>query len=350
MCGFVGIIRKETSSLEMDHVFEDMFTAIQVRGTDGCGVYGIANKKRFIRRSITDTVTFLKQNRIKGIIGQATICIGHVRKATTGAVDISNCHPFQEGNITLAHNGVLTNHHRFSDKECDSHCAAVAIKEKGEDVIASLDGAYAFLWMDGKKFKMVRNSRRPLFITETRFGYVLSSEKKLTEWICDRNNVSIIKTEELPIREIWTWNGDGWDKKDLPAQSRGRSGSDGYWASWYGAGSYGAGFTGESTVGQRSAYFNSNRYLPGLGVEPAFDKKAHTYGDMVEFKTLRIDKDPGCLVGITDNGTIVKYFDKNPNVLNSFLKLPKAKGRLSAFVYNNKTNKMSYYVKELRTC
>jgi hypothetical protein len=48
--------------------------------------------------------------------GRAPTVMAHTRQATHGAVIPENCHPFTVGKITLAHNGVISNHGELNMK------------------------------------------------------------------------------------------------------------------------------------------------------------------------------------------------------------------------------------------
>lgn len=80
---------------------------------DGWGVaYYIAGTPHLIKsdKSTVDDTLFKK---VSGVVSSQTV-LAHVRKATEGALNILNTHPFQFGNWVFAHNGNIKNfdHHK----------------------------------------------------------------------------------------------------------------------------------------------------------------------------------------------------------------------------------------------
>jgi hypothetical protein len=72
---------------------------------------------------------------------------GHARYATSGLVNVENAHPFERGQIMLAHNGVIFNHARISEEhEVDSELLASRIA--AGHPLSDLDGYGAVWWVD----------------------------------------------------------------------------------------------------------------------------------------------------------------------------------------------------------
>lgn len=142
--------------------------------------------------------------------------IGHGRFATRGAVDAINAHPFQEGHITLAHNGTISNFYSLKDHqkhkgiEVDSHLIAKLFEEEGaENVLPRIEGAYVFMWYDdsNQTFNVVRNKERPLFLAKThaRETLMMASEATTIAWNATRNNTEMDTIIELPEHVIYTY-------------------------------------------------------------------------------------------------------------------------------------------------
>lgn len=101
-------------------------------------------------------------------INDYTFVIGHNRKATKGAINDINAHPFQHEHITLVHNGTLVTRQGIKsskDVTVDSEAICIAIAEEGADkILPQLDGAYALVWYNSIDctLNLARNDERPL--------------------------------------------------------------------------------------------------------------------------------------------------------------------------------------------
>jgi glutamine amidotransferase len=51
-------------------------------------------------------------HRVSGVVASETV-LAHVRKATVGTIGLLNCHPFQHGRWTFAHNGEVKHFARY---------------------------------------------------------------------------------------------------------------------------------------------------------------------------------------------------------------------------------------------
>ncbi len=73
---------------------------------DGWGVaFYLANAPHIIRNTDTAVEDQIFQ-RVSGVVASETV-LAHLRKATTGEVNILNSHPFQYGQWVMAHNGQI---------------------------------------------------------------------------------------------------------------------------------------------------------------------------------------------------------------------------------------------------
>ncbi len=76
--------------------------------SDGWGVaYYIADAPHVIK-STAPAIEDHIFRRVSGVVASETV-VAHLRKATTGSVNILNAHPFQFGNWIFAHNGQVHN-------------------------------------------------------------------------------------------------------------------------------------------------------------------------------------------------------------------------------------------------
>ncbi|MCL1937610.1 MAG: class II glutamine amidotransferase [Candidatus Azobacteroides sp.] len=93
-------------------------------------------------------------------------CIIHFRYATTGSVKRANCHPFKNGNISFAHNGVLnveTKNDMTDSETFFKDIAMKAINKYGynsrtfDDIMIKNMGFSKFALMSGRKIKLFGN-------------------------------------------------------------------------------------------------------------------------------------------------------------------------------------------------
>lgn len=73
---------------------------------DGWGVAYYIDGAPHVTRSPVSAITDQIFHRVSGIVASETV-IAHVRKATVGDLSVLNCHPFQYGRWTFAHNGEI---------------------------------------------------------------------------------------------------------------------------------------------------------------------------------------------------------------------------------------------------
>ncbi|MEZ4288207.1 MAG: class II glutamine amidotransferase [Polyangiales bacterium] len=74
---------------------------------DGWGVAYYVDGAPHITRSPTTALNCQLFQRVSGVVASETV-LAHVRKATVGNISVLNCHPFQFGRWTMAHNGDVT--------------------------------------------------------------------------------------------------------------------------------------------------------------------------------------------------------------------------------------------------
>jgi glucosamine 6-phosphate synthetase-like amidotransferase/phosphosugar isomerase protein len=179
-------------------MFKEFLYADAVRGFDSTGIAAIRenNSVQVVKKGmpahefLTEVPQYTWEFNNKALIG-------HNRAATRGHKTDTNAHPFQEGHITLVHNGTLTHHRSMKEVDVDSHAITHSIKDVGDiKTLQKLSGAFALVWYDAqlKEIKATRNEERPLFICETDQLFIIVSEKELAQWICARNKVKINKT------------------------------------------------------------------------------------------------------------------------------------------------------------
>lgn len=216
MCGIVGFITKEQHRGANDRrkFFEQALLVDMVRGGDSTGFFSVLHKQpenatADWAKIAADPLTFMRTNVYKEKLDKYAAftdnrCIvGHNRSATVGSVDNDNAHPFQEGPITLVHNGTLTSTwgmtksmQDLKDKgvEVDSHVIAHNLAEHDDpaEVIEKLDGAFTLIWHDARDnaIRIIRNDKRPLHMTWAKCEdtVLFASEGEMLFWLATRNN------------------------------------------------------------------------------------------------------------------------------------------------------------------
>lgn len=208
MCGIIGIIAKQPNGFFQHHVsiFQQMLYANAVRGTDATGIFGVNKYGNVdILKQAADANTFINDEKFNAFCKKAYssyhFMIGHNRKATHGEKNSKSAHPFwdKDDKICLIHNGMISNYKSFcSEATVDSAAIAneLATREDPYEIFQEIEGAYAFIWYDvaKKRLNFIRNSQRPLFVSETTDSFIISSEDSLAYWIAKRNNQVINST------------------------------------------------------------------------------------------------------------------------------------------------------------
>jgi hypothetical protein len=223
MCGLTGFITTGKAAgigTDRRNYMRQTLIVDSLRGFHGTGIfYGYQNGNGAgYAKSASQGAEFVQAEiytKAEVDMHKYRYCVGHNRWATTGASDdVNNTHPFFEGDITLVHNGTLDGDGglitpQLSLKvEVDSHaiCHNLAIHDAAE-VIGALDGAFCLIWHDKRdnSVNMVRNSERPLWMWKRAHGDTMffGSEKKMMDWILDRNNVGVGEFEMLPIGKLY---------------------------------------------------------------------------------------------------------------------------------------------------
>lgn len=204
MCGIVGLISRRSNgffSIDME-MLENLLVLDTLRGMDSTGAFCIAAGKQVmaVKHASHPLHTFRSNewNKFRQkVINSGRIVVGHNRKATQGAVNSENAHPFIENNIILVHNGTLRGHKELADKDVDSHAVCHAFSERGVDaVLPTIDGAFAFVWWDTKKERLfaVRNDERPLSIVVTEEAYAIASEPWMPTVLFSRSGKKVTET------------------------------------------------------------------------------------------------------------------------------------------------------------
>lgn len=214
MCGIAGVITKKIKALNNIDIdlFKEMMIADAIRGEDSTGVFGVntTGNAEFVKLSthpfnLLNSKEYKEWSQTMWSDGRALVL--HNRKATSGAINNFNTHPFSFGNVILVHNGYIDNFRgllpiREREKhsvEVDSHAACILLaRNKPEHIIPEMKGAFTFVWYDvlQKTLSFVRNEERPLFFANTDKKVYFASEPGMLQWLLDRRG---IKHKIIPL-------------------------------------------------------------------------------------------------------------------------------------------------------
>lgn len=218
MCGIIGIENNEDAVV----LTAAGLLTLQHRGEESVGIT-LSGKEKMETFRYMGLVSKIFNDEILLKKLPATAAIGHVRYTTSSKSSLINAQPFQmsciHGNISLAHNGNITNFHEIkeilfkkgaifnhtSDTEILLHLMAMS---KGElaDIVANsmrkLDGAFSLVILMDKTLIGARdkNGFRPLVLGKIDNSYILSSETPAIE-VMGGKYVRDIKPGEIIVIE-----------------------------------------------------------------------------------------------------------------------------------------------------
>ena len=193
-CGLFGIYGHDEAA---ELTFKGLF-ALQHRGQEGAGIVS-SNRQRLeqhIGLGLVSEVFHAEQlERLRN-----PIAIGHTRYSTTGATTLHNTQPilvdYWRGQVAVAHNGNLVNHHDLRSQfeqsgsifqtTTDSENIVHLIARPGfndnrdaiMDTLKHIKGAFCLLILTPREMVAVRdpNGIRPLSLGRLNHSYVVASE------------------------------------------------------------------------------------------------------------------------------------------------------------------------------
>lgn len=113
MCRLFGFRSVIPSQVHRSLLAADNALGVQSdRHPDGWGVAYYVDGAPHVTRSPLTALGDALFHRLSGVVSSQTV-LAHVRKATQGPLNVLNCHPFQYGRWTCAHNGDIPN---FADR------------------------------------------------------------------------------------------------------------------------------------------------------------------------------------------------------------------------------------------
>lgn len=138
--------------------------------------------------------------------------IGHNRSATRGSVGQEETHPFQQGHITLVHNGTLVGQSykqlaTIAPAEVDSAYIAAGMAQHGEkETLENLNGSFALVWHNSKNgtINIARNDGRPfVWIYDNHDTMWFASEWEMLYAVLSRNGRKFTSKFIMPAPMKW---------------------------------------------------------------------------------------------------------------------------------------------------
>jgi amidophosphoribosyltransferase len=193
-CGVVGITGVERAA---EKVFLALY-ALQHRGQESAGICAVDGGQARIHKRLGLVAEVFDAPVLSSLPGSTAV--GHVRYSTAGGGQLANAQPimvqYAQGDLTIAHNGNLTNAHDVrrrlvqegaifqtdSDSEVIIHLIARSrhetIEGQIDDALTYLEGAFSLIISVGETVYAVRDPRgfRPLVLGRKDNGYVAASE------------------------------------------------------------------------------------------------------------------------------------------------------------------------------
>ena len=116
MCRLYGFRSSVLSGVHSSLVAAENALAQQsVKHPDGWGIAYYTSKFPHLIRSEKQALEDGLLREISAVVSTRTL-LAHIRQATAGKVSVLNCHPFQYGPWTFAHNGTVAGFERLNDR------------------------------------------------------------------------------------------------------------------------------------------------------------------------------------------------------------------------------------------
>lgn len=235
MCGVFGMVTNVSNGFAHQDIklMQDMMTAGAVRGVDGCGLFGVTNKRKshYIKHQLNPYFILYNEHFPKfnsNLIKEGVAFVGHNRAATVGEINNKNTHPFNHKHITMVHNGTISSGLDVPKNMTDSEQLTIQLAEEGPEIFKSINGAWTCIWYDGNNHTLnfLKNGQRP-FHMQIKEGYTtytykgnqtesyqkcgdiyFASEEDMLKWLLKRNNIYGTKEKIIANDMLYTYDLD----------------------------------------------------------------------------------------------------------------------------------------------
>ena len=230
MCGIFGFAK--TSEKQNDNQLEilkrlltELTDESSIRGTDSTGFSIINPKARYTYKTLMDSSELVDSKDWSIILDKVdrktTIAMGHVRLATTGDVKLENAHPFNIGDVTGVHNGIIHNYNYVASSmgkpspDVDSQVLFQSLnRNEMSKAFEDINGDFAITWVkdSNKKVHLARESGRPMVVSYWKKARVLfwASTRDIMEEAMIRAGLRLPITN-VPEDYIFTYDTDSFD-------------------------------------------------------------------------------------------------------------------------------------------
>ena len=192
MCGIIGLYHKKNPVCGEIY---DSLIQVQHRGQDAAGISTLDNSKISTHKEIGLVSQVFKHQEIFDNLS-GNIGIGHVRYPTAGGENVNEAQPFYTANpvnISLAHNGTLTNSEILKENLEKERIQKEVIITEIRDNIVWTDLNVKYLLADIKTFIDSHKTEIDILLFIELFKPVNSNKNKLIANEIDVNNIEALE-------------------------------------------------------------------------------------------------------------------------------------------------------------
>jgi len=184
MCGIYGYIGKPKDKSKVFRLMKTLAVLTETRGIDGTGFFALTDSELITEKCDIRAKEFIRVSKLmkRAIVDEnAEVFVGHNRKASLGAINLRNTHPFVGDRYAMVHNGTfgetafkLAGKHRVKCKmegETDSEAMLRVFDKIGfsAKTLKKLD-CYSLVILDytTRQIFFARDNQRPIVIYDLR--------------------------------------------------------------------------------------------------------------------------------------------------------------------------------------
>lgn len=207
MCGVIGVSLREVGLPDLS-LIREVFKQTMIRGKHATGLTYLKGGELHTIKSGVPVDVFFENFDLSECINEdgGIYLIGHIRYSTS---DLRYNQPFDNGNISIVHNGVISQEEpstwkykteTANDSELILHSLASGVHPLADFHPASM--AVCTLSVD-KEITAFRNESRPLYLSKLKKGVIFTS----TRDIAKRSGLKV-ETEKLDMYSVYRYNNE----------------------------------------------------------------------------------------------------------------------------------------------